>query len=96
MPRVADNVPRGDAAHQARHAFWQFYAVLVVLVGVVAFGPAWLARRDDVRFERDEPLGDLMKQAAIVRDVVGPVRAVARRNWRPNFGSLPRTCERAL
>ena len=73
MRSAPDPVQRGDAAYQARHAFWQFYAALVLLVGLVAFGLAWLARRDDVRFEREEALGDLTEQAAIVRDVLGRV-----------------------
>ena len=72
MRSAPDPVQRGDAAYQARHAFWQFYAALILLVGLVAFGLAWLARRDDVRFEREEALGDLTEQAAIVRDVLGP------------------------
>jgi PAS domain S-box-containing protein len=70
--RAADPAQRADAARQSRQAFWQLYGVLVVLVGIVAFGLAWLTRRDDVQFERQEALGDLKEQAAIVRDVIGP------------------------
>jgi DNA-binding response OmpR family regulator len=91
-----DAIQRGDAAYQARHAFWQFYAMMPGVGGLevcerlrsdlkTAFVPVLMltGNHDEATRTKGFIAGtdDFMPKPFAVPELVAPVRRLLRRTY---------------